>query len=1075
MARAFVRASNQHLSIAAALLSAHPLTFAAWIRPATSNTIDDIITITDGAGTLNGWVLRQNASGQIQALSDAAGSFNQSTSAGAVTNGIWAHAAAVFASAASRLAYLNGVAATPETTSLSPSGLTVTRVGAAFGPQNFYDGDIAEAAIWSVALDAAEVAALAAGVSPLLVRPSALVAYWPLLGQYAPEIDLWRGNDLTVTGATAAAHPRVYGLTTLGPFEAVTPPVFIRDVSIRIAGVEVATRVRLGSLTIHDVLNDAPNTCAFLIEGAAPTIDTSIRILHANPAAPAGQLLFNGTIASADRTYEGGRPDRLIYACEAIDDTRVLNRRRPFGSWTSVSATTIAQEWIASFAPGYTTRHVAADLPSVSIALDGSEGILGAFRQLAKLIGGYFYVEDGDVHLFVEETSDTPDDLDETPPHRFLNDPPIQLQEDATQIRTRVYGKGHGEAVLSDLLAGETIVPIAVTMFNPSGGRAIAARSADQGSTVDRLTYAGTQAGGSGSLVGPGVSPGVAPSLTPTGGTGLGSGVYKYAYTFVTGSGETLPSPLAQVTTGPIPDLGAVLTATTDVGTGVDPGNQIYGVTCVDAAGGETTVQVSSSPVNVHDVAAPAAAPDLSESTGISGTANWPIGATIYVAVTYKNSAGETTLGPNSNSIVATESSQAPGLAKLLDFRNIPTSSDPTVTAKRVYYNINGNWTLFREVPAGTNDILNDSGQSGSAPGSNTAYVRLVRLSNIPIGPTGTVSRKIYRYLSPNFKLQQTINNNTANISTDQTPNASLGANAPGSNTTALNQVVVAGIAIGPSGTTARKVYRTVVNGSQLKLLATISNNTATTLGANDSTVDGSLGADAPTSDTSGLSQGSGLVLAGSTSLVTSSAAPFASGGGWAQIGLQVIRYTGISGNDLTGIPANGPGAILNSVPYGHAIDALPALTGINGGSGLAAAITKGAPIHLWVQVDDTAAQAIVAARDGSDGVIEHLIMDERRGEASLTALCQADLALFARTLKTVTYATRDLKTKSGKPITINLTSPAINDTLTIQEVTITEIGFVSGLAPRFTVRASSVRWSLEDLLRRMVSTFGGT
>ena len=79
----------------------------------------------------------------------------------------------------------------------------------------------------------------------------------------------------------------------------------------------------------------------------------------------------------------------------------------------------------------------------------------------------------------------------------------------------------------------------------------------------------------------------------------------------------------------------------------------------------------------------------------------------------------------------------------------------------------------------------------------------------------------------------------------------SLGESTPGAifniTTTTGNQAVnLSSIPLGPSPlTTARKVYRTVVAGSQLKLLTTISDNVTTTF--NDSTADGSLGVNAPT------------------------------------------------------------------------------------------------------------------------------------------------------------------------------------------------------------------------------------
>jgi hypothetical protein len=74
----------------------------------------------------------------------------------------------------------------------------------------YYSGRVAEAAIWSVALADAEIAALAAGVLPYRVRPGSLLAYWPLWGQHSPEIDLAKGTfPLPVTGATLGNHAPV--------------------------------------------------------------------------------------------------------------------------------------------------------------------------------------------------------------------------------------------------------------------------------------------------------------------------------------------------------------------------------------------------------------------------------------------------------------------------------------------------------------------------------------------------------------------------------------------------------------------------------------------------------------------------------------------------------------------------------------------------------------------------------------------------------------------------------------------------------------------------------------------------
>jgi len=289
--------------------------------------------------------------------------------------------------------------------------------------------------------------------------------------------------------------------------------------------------------------------------------------------------------------------------------------------------------------------------------------------------------------------------------------------------------------------------------------------------------------------------------------------------------------------------------------------------------------------------------------------------------------------------------------------------------------------------------------------------------------------------------------------------------------------VDLSGIALGPTGTTSRKIYRTVVDGSQLKLQQTIANNTAT-VGVTDVTADGSLGANAPVTDTSGLTTVAGQVNAGSSSLLTAGVAPFSATGGWLLLGGgQIVRYTGFTGNTLTGIPATGPGAITTTVLYGQPAVPVPALTGV---TGIVVAMPKGDPVNLWVQRDDLTAQAARIALDlaqgrVSDGVIEGpIIVDERRGEVSLKARCDADLLQFAYPIVTVTYACRDPKTKSGKPVVFNVTTPSIHQTLMIQSVTIDQIDQSPGVLPRFSVTASSVRFSLDDLLRRLAQTATG-
>lgn len=162
----------------------------------------------------NCFQLAMNTTETILARTGSGTASSASQTAGALTAGTWAHAGAVFASATSRTAYLNGTAATVETTSRIPAGIDRTEIGVEYHTSGTlaqpWNGQIAEAAVWDVALTDAEMAALAKGVSPLLVRPTSLVYYWPIIGQYSPEIDLISAGGMTVTGTAVAAHPRVF-------------------------------------------------------------------------------------------------------------------------------------------------------------------------------------------------------------------------------------------------------------------------------------------------------------------------------------------------------------------------------------------------------------------------------------------------------------------------------------------------------------------------------------------------------------------------------------------------------------------------------------------------------------------------------------------------------------------------------------------------------------------------------------------------------------------------------------------------------------------------------------------------
>ena len=215
MSRLFNDAALDRLEVATPVVTAHPLSMGCWFNSDDAAVTQNLMGILDTAGNNNWWRLLAagaTAGDPVQAASKDSATVQSagSTSTG-YTAGVWHHALAVFASATSRAAYIDGGSKGTNAVSRSPAGLDVTVIGrqGSLTPTQYVSGLIAEAAIWDTELSDADALILARGYSPLLVRPENLVAYWPLIGRTSPEIDVVGRFELTVTGAVVAAHPRI--------------------------------------------------------------------------------------------------------------------------------------------------------------------------------------------------------------------------------------------------------------------------------------------------------------------------------------------------------------------------------------------------------------------------------------------------------------------------------------------------------------------------------------------------------------------------------------------------------------------------------------------------------------------------------------------------------------------------------------------------------------------------------------------------------------------------------------------------------------------------------------------------
>jgi hypothetical protein len=183
----FASNTNYVLKLNSAVVTAKPLTMACWVYW----TLDDDTGHTCMSLTNSGNGNQYHDLGINAAAAPATARARSSTSAGSVaasTPGVqlntWHHICGVYDTVSPYIrVYLDGGGEATNTTNRAPT-IDWSAIGGRRTNTSITDlltGRVAEAAWWSAALTAAEVAMLAKGFSPLMVRRASLAAYLPLL------------------------------------------------------------------------------------------------------------------------------------------------------------------------------------------------------------------------------------------------------------------------------------------------------------------------------------------------------------------------------------------------------------------------------------------------------------------------------------------------------------------------------------------------------------------------------------------------------------------------------------------------------------------------------------------------------------------------------------------------------------------------------------------------------------------------------------------------------------------------------------------------------------------------------
>lgn len=203
---------NDWLYVVGTPVTAAPFTMAGWIYPIAVTDKMTLLSIGKANVADEFWVLyvRANFPGDLIRFQAKSYYAREAITSTGVTVNTWHHICGVEAASNDRAAYIDGGSKGTNAGSCTPTGVTRTTIGVtADSTQAFWmNGRVFWPAIWNVALTDDEVALLAAGVSPLLVRPSALAAFWPLEPQDSGGLgDMIGGYDLTASGTSPAGNP----------------------------------------------------------------------------------------------------------------------------------------------------------------------------------------------------------------------------------------------------------------------------------------------------------------------------------------------------------------------------------------------------------------------------------------------------------------------------------------------------------------------------------------------------------------------------------------------------------------------------------------------------------------------------------------------------------------------------------------------------------------------------------------------------------------------------------------------------------------------------------------------------
>lgn len=584
----------------------------------------------------------------------------------------------------------------------------------------------------------------------------------------------------------------------------------------------------------------------------------------------------------------------------------LLNRRVVVKTYENMTVDALVRSLIATHAIGVTTGNVQSGMPTLGKVVFDGETAGEALDKLKQYVTDFdWYVDDySDLHAFIgTESLVQPATVGVANTDRDFG---FFKNVDLSQVRTRVYVVGPSTSVIGDASPGETTLAVQNgALFDAGGGLA---RVSGQ-----LLTYTGVAEGAIPVLAAPSVARGyLSPSLVTTGITintvssvttvshtahGFATGqqivitqsstsggsptlyTFRWAITVVNANSYTISGIGGNSTaTNMIVRPATLVTATATIGVATATATAHGFATGMVLRGFYARNGSNATLASYEALLGPITVVDANTFTfGMSG---YPADVTLAMIPATPGSLVGAYSYKVTDSLAAVESgaSVASGSITVEPVMNLPGSySYASVAGSNLFLGNSYSWGFSAVTADGETAV--QLGTTIVASGSATSSASL---SNLPItNDLRTIARNVWRTPlgatqdAAHMKYVGTINDDTTTTFSDTVTDANLGGPAPLANT-AGGAVALTGIAVSANDRSAgRYVYRTAAGGSDYRRVATVSDNTQTTLA--DAAPDATQAAGVPVPDV--------------TAVV------------------------------LTGIPASGVGAIASSIGDGDAIN----------------------------------------------------------------------------------------------------------------------------------------------------------